>query len=312
MMNPHGPVSNRSLRSERGFTLIELLIVIVIVSLLTLAALTRLPAAAEARRMRNSARIVTSMLHNAKVRAMESGRSHGVMFEPSGGGESLSASEGEHLMVGVVHFAEVPPIYGGDTDDAHAKITGPGTATLTGVFNPDMIQAGDFIRFNYHDPWYEVASAGGGSVSFRSQFAPMPAVNASDQARVPFQVFRRPRKARFSRPSILPGNVVIDLSQSGMQQSEFASGGPLVIMFSPTGAVERIYLGERYYPPVGTIYLLIGKNFKLNGENLQDSANLWLTVGHQTGTTTVHANVAGESLKEARSRARTQQGLRGQ
>ena len=133
---------------------------------------------------------------------------------------------------------------------------------------------------------------------------------------VPYQVFRQPRLGTFARsaapPMVLPPGVVIDLNFSGDDVGPFhlkenASHSdpyigeslavdlgypngdryPIVLMFGPTGAVERIYFsapddqdldgnidrivlnnGQR---PTGPIYLLLGRQDKAQADLTVDT-----------------------------------------
>ena len=65
----------------RGFTLIELLVVVVIIMILLGVMIPAMRPAMESRRTREAARGVNVFLSRARIRAMESGLSCGVLFE---------------------------------------------------------------------------------------------------------------------------------------------------------------------------------------------------------------------------------------
>jgi len=97
------------LHSRRGITLLELLVVMLILLMVTAAAIPIIAPAMQNRQMRESTRLVTSFMGAAKARAVQTGRPVGVMierFEPSainGGAFALQMSQ-----------VEVPPPYSGD------------------------------------------------------------------------------------------------------------------------------------------------------------------------------------------------------
>lgn len=118
-------------------------------------------------------------------------------------------------------------------------------------------------------------------VSFRNQTNSqpyttlLPAVAGNDKVKVPFRIFRKPVRNELSVLQ-LPRGICIDLSCSGLSSTEFStkaiSGianpplrdyGPVSIIFSPSGEVERVGLGAsnlvRADAPVTDIYLLLGK-----------------------------------------------------
>jgi hypothetical protein len=296
------------------------LVVITIIGLLAATALSQMRPGIEARRMREAARIVSTMLYQARARAIESGRPMGIWLE---------RDPNEPKVCRTVMFAESPGYYSGDSDDARAEIIDVGRARLIGA-NTNLIKPGDQVRFNFQDPWYEISQPGE-TIQFAlsNEARPtkdiqgaMPRANktGSQKAFVPFQIARKPRQSSAVRPSILPGEVVVDLSQSGWGDNGVEcnrqGNKPLIIMFSPTGAVDRVYDGEQKHEqqPITTIHLLIGKRSLVSGgeNNLQDPLNLWVSIGRQSGAVSVSPNVVssggGGKVSTARSRARTMLG----
>jgi prepilin-type N-terminal cleavage/methylation domain-containing protein len=309
-----GRLMARGLR-HRGFTLIEIMVVLVIVMLLAGMILTAVRPALEARRMREAARTVSTMFYQAKARAVETGRPFGVILERA------ENSDPEAPTSHTLYFAESPPIYAGDTVNAQAQIKPGGNCELTGA-NTSLIEEGDFIRFNYQDPIYEIISVGGAQLQFASRSVPyLPKPSGDAPMSVPFQILRKPRKA-IGVPVQLTGNVVVDLSKSGVGATgvDFNEQGSrrVIIMFSPSGHVDRIYKNEKSSEiPIGPIHLLLGRAEKAgSGGNLQDPMNLWVTIGNLSGLVTtapmiVSEGSGGGSVKEARELARQMLGMGG-
>src|SRR6478672_2446800 len=69
------------LHLRRAFTLVELLVVIAIISMVTLASVPMVLPALDSRRIRESARIVSTQFASAQSEAIAKGRSVGVWIE---------------------------------------------------------------------------------------------------------------------------------------------------------------------------------------------------------------------------------------
>ncbi|MFO0901244.1 MAG: hypothetical protein U0836_27780, partial [Pirellulales bacterium] len=142
---------------------------------------------------------------------------------------------------------------------------------------------------------------------------------------VPYQIFRQPVRSN-DAPLQLPGTAVIDLDLSGLDSrpagqigpTKFPGGtfaavpnpgsgtptidtNPVIIMFGPGGALDRIYYrGGQFIIPTEPVFLLVGRREKVYpGEpqesseeqgvqfNYQDTGHWCLSLGHQTGRITV-------------------------
>jgi hypothetical protein len=120
-----------------------------------------------------------------------------------------------------------------------------------------------------------------------------------------YQVFRSPQKSSVT-PMEFSGGAVIDLSASGVGLTgrEFATATtPVIIMFSPTGSVDRILGQGMPVIPPSTIHLLVGSlsNMMEPGanstafsvdynKNLEVTANLWVSISLHTGTVVTAQN----------------------
>ena len=100
--------------SPSGVTLVEMLIVITIIVILTAASLKVLTPA-EDRRVREAARAVNVYISSARNRAIEIGRSCGVIFRRANFTNFPTAST-------VLDQCEVPPTYAGDTTGAVVRV----------------------------------------------------------------------------------------------------------------------------------------------------------------------------------------------
>ncbi len=259
-----------------GVTLLELLVVIVLLSILAAVAIPTVTPAVEERQMREAARGLSTFLAGARARAMRNGRPVGVRFEP------ISATSNQASLE--MFIVEVPPLYAGDTLGADAEFTAvnptatPRTATLTMTgFNASLVMDGDLIRFNYQGPWWEIKDTSPFTAELLDGNIPW---SIGDKAA--YQIKRQPVPSS-AAPYQMPGNAVVDLSQSGYSSTVFGEG-PVTIMFSPNGGVSSVICtGLTTDVPTGTILLLVGKTESIGPNNLSDQTNFQVAIGHKTG-----------------------------
>ena len=152
------------------------------------------------------------------------------------------------------------------------------------------------------DPWlslYVQPSAG----------YPWPVGGWSDP--VPFQVLRQPsfdassnrsfKSMSAAKPLQLPRGMVIDLAASGSGgAAQFAASdpssdvSPVILMFSPSGAIERACFQDFAGRVTSPVFLMVGKWMRTVDPapedglaNWEDLTNLWVAIGPQTGLVTV-------------------------
>ncbi len=146
---------------RRGFTLVELMLVILIMLAVTVITVAMLTPAMRGRRLREAARQVNVFLNAARNRAIQTGRSWGVVIERQRGFPSASV---------LVHLCETPPVYAGDSQAAALKLCTLGVDPQTGVatvgatvklgqIGPGLIRPGDVAWVNYQGEGYVVTFA---------------------------------------------------------------------------------------------------------------------------------------------------------
>lgn len=306
-MTPHRPTSPR-----RGFTLIELLVVAALVLLMTTISISMLAPGVHERRMRESARMITTFLQAARTQAVQSGRSVGVLFEAQR--QQYTDQDGNiqwrELPAGAVtlHQVEVPEPYCGNTYDARvtvsvSEVNGQyvGTATLLpapDAILPTLCAPGDTIRFNYQGPYYPITAvdSGGAVVTFVSNLPNWPTYSGSGAS---FEIFRRPVKT-VARPLRIPAPLAVDMTFSGIEGvSPPLTLAGAILTFNSEGALDRVYYNPTLdaslvHPvqPPDTVHLLLGNREFLPApsesvnpqrNNLIDLRNLWITVIPQSG-----------------------------
>jgi len=225
-----------------AFTLIELLVVIAIISAVTLATVPMILPALDTRRIRESARIVSTQFASAQSEAIARGRSVGVWMERLSADPSASMD---------LFLCEVPQTYAGDSESSVARVqitAGIPSFSLfmgTDVGWQNQLRPGDLVRFNYRGAYYAIAgepankvvpnpqdntqvvldsTPDSGSNPQTKTFVITPINPANPQlpipsAGVPYQIYRQPVKLT-GGVAQLPAGAVIDLVFSGVGSAQ--------------------------------------------------------------------------------------------
>jgi type II secretory pathway pseudopilin PulG len=237
--------------SRSGFTLMELLIVVFITLAITAIAIPILAPSLDDRRLRESSRMVTTMLAAARSRAIETGRPQGVMFY---------RFDALPQMTTQMAYAESQAPYSGDFLESRAVVDGAaggivflGDPNDTSILTDDapdggwnsLVREGDLIQFNYQGHFYRLDDgvAATATADPYQYFSDPPAwpqdpptdppgpwflssgttslIPTTGPQGIPYQIFRQPVPATGS-PAFLPETMVIDLAASGTATEFFA------------------------------------------------------------------------------------------
>ncbi len=182
-----------------------------------------------------------------------------------------------------------------------------------------LVSAGDEIQFNFQGHVYRIGFPGADKSELFLQNDDLPygptnsdIIAALNQG-VPFQVTRQPVVSA-DAPLQLSRGAVVDLGSSGTEAKPagffpvdadgdttngWQDDSPVIVLFGPGGAVDRLIVERQQHRVTGPIYLLVGKWERLPIEpggtpqsedglgNWQDATNLWLALNSQTGLVTV-------------------------
>ena len=295
---------------RRGFTLVELLVVIFIVLTITVATIPVVLPAIENRQMRESARLVSGYLADARAQAMRSGRPAGVLIERPEDGTNGSF---------VLAQCEVPLPWSGDSMWARAVITPMGGTYDFDFATPQIswlhqIRNGDLVKLNYQGRHYRIAGSPAddeGHLEWGSLPWKLEAVTVGDppppvSTNVPFQIIRQPVRTA-AQPLTLPPGIVVDLDFSGVgNTNSFALGSEsVIILFAPDGSLAAVFSEAsgtwQAQRLTAAVHLLIGRREKVGSltgdvnDNLGDLSNRWVSIQHRTGLVSTSENLGGNS-----------------
>jgi hypothetical protein len=173
------------------------------------------------------------------------------------------------------------------------------------------VTAGLKIRFGNQGRWYNLTGsyAIDESITLPEQLIDLDGDGTPDEVAVEFDVTQRP-VSTLNSVTVLPRGTIIDLQHSGHEQGNvpfaYVSGNfkSVVIMFSPAGYVDRLYVdGVESVPFNGVSYFLVGEwdkiipseadKITLGGEdknNVETESNFWVTVKDRDGTVRISGN----------------------
>lgn len=294
---------------RRGLTLIEMLAVIVIMVLLLAVAIPIVRMSSVGRAQNDGAEKLRALLQKAQAEAASTQRETGVLFRRA------ANNSGECFEISL---CQSPLPYSGDVDGAGCFVDGLGgvgtigtalvgpatvgapqfpvtsTEPPTGMLLHIVCKPGDRVRFNHKGPLFRIVSVAQGTFTFTHQYSPSPPKNPPifdntgnprDIQKYTYTIYRQPDAISTSLIT-LPEKTTVDLRVSGSGQTgqEFAGGsGPIAVVFSPRGSLDRIYFNGTSQQALSPVAFLIGTSERLNdvgpgevGGTLADGEAYWV------------------------------------
>ena len=320
-------------RTRCGYTLIELLVVLLIAGLLIATALPIAATMLDDARVREGSRALNAFFAMAKSRASSSGRPCGLLLvaEPISGTSNFQATQ--------VYMAEMAEPYGGSgvAPLTRARIDISSGALELWTWNSTTSQyevdpSGDelkylqailgstaqsiLIRFDFKGDWYRLSYDG---AAFTYQGSVLGTTLPPSKA-LPFQILREPRTVGTARE--MPRGTAVDFLWSGFGPGGTGTGrdrgasnlfrdasNGVLVMFSPAGGVDSVYINGVAQNTQGTLHFLVGRAEQTGaegaGSNLADPTSLWVSIGRSSGIAMTTENTPDDSTNPTLQQARS-------
>jgi prepilin-type N-terminal cleavage/methylation domain-containing protein len=323
---------------RRGMTLVELLMTLTIMTVLLAVSIPVIRPAFEDRTLREAARQVNAFFAGARARAAATGRPVGVWLD-----RKVDASNGTSYC-SELFMAEAAPPFSGATINSRAQVNAStGELVLSTVDQSvlrTLLHVNEVFRiqFDFKGPRYFGRRNGAApefAIDISGGVPPGTEVAANNRG-LAYAITRAPTKSSVA-PLVLPGDAVIDLEASGLGSDGNQMRAnpdpdnplPIVVEFSPSGTVDYVFLNNVSLEPFSPVFLLLGRRSKVvpadpdavnlsdpEISNLADAKNLWMIVGHRTGSVVTtecadtsfmpnDATAASDRIRAAREIARS-------
>ncbi len=214
-----------------GFTMIELIVSMAIILILATLAVALLPRFFEQQKAAKGAGMLQGWLLIAKQRALRDRAATGLR---------LDVDANDPTNVRSLHFIQQPDDYtGGQLVSASG-----GTASFSGVdfTTYQDVQAGDHLEIRGCGVTYTIVQAGSSSLTVSPSITP-PLAGSTSQ----YRIMRQARLLTSEQPLLLPDDIAIDLTLSGVDFgpggsvlnpfAQIVSQGPIDILFTPAGGI---------------------------------------------------------------------------
>ncbi|MCL2119410.1 MAG: hypothetical protein FWH27_13390 [Planctomycetaceae bacterium] len=228
-------------------TLVELMIVTTIVLSLVVVSVPVVRPMLASRKQADAAQMLSIYLNSARIRAIETGRDCGVMFErytDNNTNNGMIFPNNDSCLV--IRQVEVPPPYVGMNSNVRVAVDSSGNIAFyvwqDNQWLPDsqqveapywnkMVQAGDKIQFDNQGPFYTITRVLSASGEFSPQIVPgdfnvIREIHSTSPAT--FKVLRLPRSGTpqltLTPPIGFPSGIIVDLFYSGVNDKDLIAG----------------------------------------------------------------------------------------
>ena len=323
---------------HRGMTLVELLVVVAIIGLLLAVSVPILRPMLESRRTYNAAQILAGTFQQARMKSIQEGRSYGIKLVPFDTAPTVALQlqlqkeipvdviNPLHIRVVVVDGEILPCVFDETLGWEQVTWDHPALVSVKDIFKPRFL-----VQFNRIGRFFPIDKN-------RRLKEPYHHLNLPEDVTSPdaleYRVTAMP-VSTWLPPVVMPRGMIVDLVYSGGETVDFngdpktpddvpvafAAGDEVIVMFTPLGNVNCLYVNGIRYVINEMLYFCVGewdRQVDADGNALAEDkksnrdvpATYWVTLHPKTGEVRMTENAPSgngsdvEKLHNARTFAR--------
>ena len=315
---------------HHGLTLVELLVVVAIIGLLLAVSVPLLKPMLVSQRTANAARVLAGSFQEARMKSIQEGQSYGIKLVPFRTAPTTSVQlrlqkstpiwvNPQHIRVTVEDGEIVPRHFWQNKDTAEIEWRKHGDPRNTHEENAklasvkELLVPGRTIQFNRIGRLFTIGVDY--KLAFPDDNLDLPD-NLTAHDALEYCISGVPTPAWVPQ-TVMPQGTIVDLVFSGGETVDFdgddnkessviprtfSPGDDVIVMFSPAGHVDRLYVNGESKKVNEMLYFCVGewdrqidrnteKTFAEDGKsNLEVPATYWITIHQKTGEVRIAEN----------------------
>ena len=322
----------RNSQSQKGMTLVELLVVVAIIGLLLAISVPMLRPMLDSQKTAGGAKVLAGAFQQARMKSLQEGKSHGVMLIPYETAPSAAVQlrlqqntpvrvNPENIRV-VVEDGQIIPCRFITGSAEWGKLA---ANDLERIAVEQLLVPGFMIQFNRIGRWFTIDTEYKLASPYNELYLPVPSLGATGNDAMEFCVTAGPTSS-WTPQMVMPRGTIVDLAFSGGETldfdrtpkangvgipAQFSSGNEVIVMFSPAGYVDLLYINGQPKKVNEMLYFCVGEwDRQVNADghtlaedkksNLEVPATYWVTIHPKTGEVRIAENNANNDLGQAR------------
>jgi len=311
-------------QTQKGMTLVELLVVVAIIGLLLAVSVPLLRPALASRKTSNAAQVLAGTFQQARMKSIQEGRSYGLMLVPYDTAPAVAVQlrmqksapvsvNPEHIRVVVRNGTIIPCRFNAGNAEWDVLIG----AHPDRVAVEKLLVPGAMIQFNRIGRWFTIGTGFTLAEPYDNLNLPIdPIPNAPTSKDALEYCITSGPTSTWTPQMVMPRGTIVDLAFSGGEAIDF-EGNPkddgvgippnfnpndeVIVMFSPAGHVDLLYVNGRPKRVNEMLYFCVGdwgRQVDAMGNslaedkksNLEVPATYWVTIHPKTGEVRIAEN----------------------